>query len=303
MAAPAACKYAALSYVWGKVSQPLLQTDNVKLLAVKESLSSLPVPQTIKDAMLVCRLLNIRYLWVDSLCIIQDSNHHAPGQIAHMHHIYHEAYLTLLVAAGSECASGIPSIQPHPPLPPAVIIDQVKFAVVPHSFDMIEYRVQTSTWNQRCWTMQESALSRRRLVFISHEYFLSCDKGLLVEALSGKLLQPLRSSVPPLPRCISGTLPTVAEGRKAGSFYPRIVSLYVKRKLTYPEDILRAFEGISSALAPLLGPSRWGHPHRFFRHAICWSNYARLKRRDGFPRGVGLDGITRTSSAKHLSLV
>ncbi|CAO2654583.1 Nn.00g113160.m01.CDS01 [Neocucurbitaria sp. VM-36] len=281
--APEACRYTALSYVWGNVQQPLLKTDNMELFSIPESLRSIPIPQTIKDAMHVCRLLKLRYLWVDSLCIVQDSKGHAAGQIAHMHNIYREAYLTIVVAAGLDCASGIPSIQDRPPFPPAVVIDGVKFAIVPHSFDAIEQRVQQSVWNQRSWTMQESALSRRRLVFTAQEYFLSCDRGLYVEALAGKLLQPHRSSIPPLPKLVPGQLATAADGRRADLSYGRLVSLYVNRKLTYPEDILRAFEGMANALTPLLGPFRWGHPHRLFRYAMCWCNYAQLKRRPGFP--------------------
>ena len=281
--APAVCRYAALSYVWGKTEQPILRKDNFKLLVNKDSLNSLSIPQTIKDAMQVCRLLGLRYLWVDSLCIIQDSHDHARGQISNMHNVYREAYLSIVVAAGADCASGIPSIQSRPAFPSAVTIDQCEFAIVPHVFDAIEHRVRNSTWNQRCWTMQESALSRRRLVFSSHEYFLSCDEGLYLEALAGKLLQPHRSSIPPLPKFVPGKAPTQADGRRADLSYSRIVSLYVGRQLTFPEDILRAFEGMANVLAPLLGPFQWGHPHRLFRFALCWSNYATLKRRAGFP--------------------
>ncbi|KAF1841238.1 HET-domain-containing protein, partial [Cucurbitaria berberidis CBS 394.84] len=172
--APDACRYTALSYVWGQVQQPLLKNDNLELLKTKRSLNALSIPQTIKDAIHICRLLGLRYLWVDSLCIVQDSQDHAAGQVAHMHKIYREAYLTLVVAAGLDCTSGIPSIQARPLFPPAVVIDDFKFAVIPHSFDAIEHRVQNSVWNQRSWTMQESALSRRRLVFTEQEYFLSC---------------------------------------------------------------------------------------------------------------------------------
>ncbi|KAH7380544.1 heterokaryon incompatibility protein-domain-containing protein, partial [Phaeosphaeria sp. MPI-PUGE-AT-0046c] len=280
--APNACRYSALSYVWGRIQQPLLMSDNVELLRRKGSLDLLAIPQTIKDAMHLCRLLGLQYLWVDSLCLVQDSSH-AAEQIAQMHNIYHDAYIAIVVAAGHDCASGIPSIQPRPSFPSKVMIDHRPFAVVPHCFDAVEPRVRNSIWAERSWTMQEAALSRRRLVFTSQEIFLSCYEGHFVEALDGKLLQPHPVSMPPLPRVKPGQSFTAADKRRAELSYVRIASLYVGRKLTYPEDILRAFEGMANALSPLLGPFAWGHPHSLFRYSMCWSSYAQIQRRPGFP--------------------
>ena len=66
--APQQCQYVALSYVWGNVQQPLLTRETVAFYATHGSLSTLNLPQTIKDAMRICRTLYLRYLWVDSLC-------------------------------------------------------------------------------------------------------------------------------------------------------------------------------------------------------------------------------------------
>ena len=81
--APSNCKYAALSYVWGRAKQLLLRKDTIKRLTSPGSIrngnktyksASGPQPTlTIRDAILLCRQLDIRYLWVDALCIQQDS--------------------------------------------------------------------------------------------------------------------------------------------------------------------------------------------------------------------------------------
>ena len=81
--APSNCNYAALSYVWGNVKQLLLGKDTRTRLMSPGSIgngdkkyksaSGPQPPLTIRDSILLCRRLNIRYLWVDALCIQQDS--------------------------------------------------------------------------------------------------------------------------------------------------------------------------------------------------------------------------------------
>lgn len=65
-------QWAALSHCWGGGDPFALKTDNLNTL-----LADLPtdrLPATFKDAVLVCRNLGIQYLWIDSLCIIQDDH-------------------------------------------------------------------------------------------------------------------------------------------------------------------------------------------------------------------------------------
>ena len=81
--APANCEYAALSYVWGNVKQLLLCKDTrTRLLSpgailngdrTKKRASGPQPTLTIRDAILLCRYLGLRYLWVDALCTQQDS--------------------------------------------------------------------------------------------------------------------------------------------------------------------------------------------------------------------------------------
>jgi hypothetical protein len=72
--------YLALSYVWGGVKQPGYQLG-----------SQLPsnLPQTIEDAMMLVETLGKQYLWVDSLCIDQNSQEDKARQIAKMSNIHY----------------------------------------------------------------------------------------------------------------------------------------------------------------------------------------------------------------------
>jgi len=93
-------EYAALSYVWGKREQLELREDNYKQLHSHNALADIKhmIPHTIKDAMTACSKLQIRYLWVDAMCIQQDSKEDKSKIIAYMDRIYAGAKLTLVVS-------------------------------------------------------------------------------------------------------------------------------------------------------------------------------------------------------------
>jgi Heterokaryon incompatibility protein (HET) len=105
-------RYLALSYVWGNVPmlrmtkdyRSSLERDNALQLHVNE------LPKVIKDAMELVRLLGERYLWVDSLCIVQDDDDSMHQQIQQMGAIYSAAYITIVAIAGNNAHVGLPGV-------------------------------------------------------------------------------------------------------------------------------------------------------------------------------------------------
>jgi hypothetical protein len=104
-------EYVALSYVWGedrmKRARPpgweMPRTLRVNVRTDKYGVETIMLPGellcTIRDAIEVTRSIGYRYLWVDSLCIIQDDKQEKDFQISMMDEIYNNA--TLTIAAGS----------------------------------------------------------------------------------------------------------------------------------------------------------------------------------------------------------
>ena len=70
------------------------------------------LPATIRDAIHFVRRLKERYLWVDSLCIIQDDVENKQRQIANMSNIFSGACLTLVAACGDSCQAGLSGALP-----------------------------------------------------------------------------------------------------------------------------------------------------------------------------------------------
>lgn len=63
--------YVTLSYPWGPNPKLLLLSSNIAQLRRPNPIIHLP--QTFQDVITVSRSFGVRYIWIDALCIIQDS--------------------------------------------------------------------------------------------------------------------------------------------------------------------------------------------------------------------------------------
>ncbi|TGO51580.1 hypothetical protein BCON_0158g00060 [Botryotinia convoluta] len=101
-------RYAALSYCWGSASEAKLQlkTTHDTLNSHLSEIQVDSVPKTISDAIKVCRCLGIRYLWVDTLCIIQGDGEDWSRESFAMSQIYSNSFLALCIIQGNSCSSG-----------------------------------------------------------------------------------------------------------------------------------------------------------------------------------------------------
>ncbi|KAK2778616.1 het domain-containing protein [Colletotrichum kahawae] len=96
-------RYVALSHCWGGVS-PLITTlscfDRFQIALPQ------PIPQTFADAMDVTRRLGYKYLWIDSLCIIQDFAADWGKHATRMNYIYSQAQLTISADGAQDSLAG-----------------------------------------------------------------------------------------------------------------------------------------------------------------------------------------------------
>lgn len=89
-------RYVALSYAWGNTRMVKLMQGNVLFLRTPGSLTKLPdLPQTLRDAITLVRNVGERYLWIDSLCILQDNKVDMEQQMGQMGDLYTHSYFTI----------------------------------------------------------------------------------------------------------------------------------------------------------------------------------------------------------------
>jgi hypothetical protein len=103
------------------------------------------LPKTFRDAVIVCRRLGVRYLWIDSLCIMQDRTSDWLHESDQMHLVYSNSYCNLSAAVSTEGSQGLfRARQPHFLLP-----TEVSFRVKDFSKD-VEY-IWCNIYNSSFW--------------------------------------------------------------------------------------------------------------------------------------------------------
>lgn len=170
-------RYVALSYVWGKTGR------NFNLPERKYGIPLDGLPRTISDAIKVTKSLGYDYLWVDMLCIDQQSKEDKHRQIAIMDKIYRSADLTIIVAAGNDCGDGIPGVSER--CRPPRLSTTIGNTILVEEKEDPGKEIETSIWRSRGWTFQEGLLSRRRLVFTDSQILFSCFSGQTIEPRGG----------------------------------------------------------------------------------------------------------------------
>lgn len=95
-------KYIALSHCWGGKTPVMTTTKNLQ--DHLQEISSLP--QTFLEAALLTRVLGVRYLWIDSLCILQDSREDWEREAPLMASVYGNAYVTIAADVAKNTNAG-----------------------------------------------------------------------------------------------------------------------------------------------------------------------------------------------------
>jgi hypothetical protein len=185
-------RFTALSYVWGG-AQPLTTVKD-NLAVHRNGIELCSMPKTIRDAILVTRGLNLRYLWVDALCIVQDSAQDMIEQLACMNVYYRDAFCVIAASASSRVANGFINFRMQSSDPAAqeenLEVAETRIGV-PFAGPAGESGVLTLSSKRpyvyhatreplatRAWVLQERLLSRRCLLFPSTGGFaLQCDRG------------------------------------------------------------------------------------------------------------------------------
>lgn len=174
--------YIALSHCWGS---QISSHTNLRLLQsnVQDLLSEIPlgsISKTFQDAIEVVRKLKFRYLWIDALCIIQDSRSDWEDESARMNDVYECSHLTLVATSAVSSNEGFVE-RPRLPIVTLPYRDdddptiEGRFSISRsiygrHPWDLVD----RTAWNTRGWTYQERLLSRRLLHFTSSVLFWEC---------------------------------------------------------------------------------------------------------------------------------
>ncbi|KAJ3543418.1 hypothetical protein NM208_g3584 [Fusarium decemcellulare] len=281
-------KYIALSHCWGDVMPLKTTKDTFGEFCRRINLSRFP--QTFKDAIIVCRKLQIRYLWIDSLCIIQDDDRDWAVESPKMCDVYQNAYITIAAAAARNSSEGLFHPRPFSVRKPFSAATEIDNAV-----EEVEIfaRPWQSDWHwtknigdgplnraqnpleTRAWTLQEHILSRRILRFTAHELVWHCREVHLCECRPESVVR--KEAL----RLIN--LNTMATGRGIGTsvrstdpyfIWLEVVAPFTSRAIMHETDRLPAISGVAAALSTPTGMEYIAGTWKdMLGTMICWHVY------------------------------
>jgi hypothetical protein len=191
--------YIALSYCWGSGQRVSTTTSNIA--ARQRSIEIEELPLTIQHAIQVTRNLGYRWLWIDQLCIIQDSPEDQRRELALMDDIYANAVLTIAAAKGNSVEDGLfVERDPRWYMPCRVArratdgfqdLTGKGLFLRPKLKNNLEERAwygftsffehHLNNLDERGWTLQEALLSTRILIFGPLRLQWSCLRGSATE--------------------------------------------------------------------------------------------------------------------------
>jgi hypothetical protein len=225
-------RYATLSHRWGGIEPSKLTAKNLSL-----RLNSIPLeelPKSFTDAIKIARELGIAYLWIDSLCIIQDDEKDWLKESSLMSSIYGGTSLNIAASSATDSSKGCFLKPPYYSggLRAKVVVNGQERVQDFKEHEAYERATSESFLATRAWALQERLLAPRTIHFGDRGAFWECGTTIASESLPdgfGKfLVRPLVSS-------------------KLGlrDSWRHIVMLYSDANLTYSKDKLPALSGIA----------------------------------------------------------
>ncbi|KAE9366714.1 HET-domain-containing protein [Stipitochalara longipes BDJ] len=253
--------YVSLSHRWGQLQ--IITTTQSTISQRKHGIDIISLPKTFQDAVLITRQLGVRYLWIDSLCIIQDSPRDWEVESAKMHKVYQHALFNIS-ADGAEDSSVGCFLQRNTLEMRPCRIDwpDAGMAACPSfkysGINMGPSAIKDSLLSRRGWILQERLLSTRILHFTKQEILWECDsimasERLPISARTGR--QPdaaMRALLKPRQGPQNLRNLSTLEPRNVYDAWYELVEKYTGRELTQNSDRLPALAGIVGAINTIL---------------------------------------------------
>jgi hypothetical protein len=244
-------KYATLSYTWG--DREFVMNTSESYESLKQGFNKDTVPVAFQEAASIALDLEIHYIWIDTLCIIQDSIVDWEEQAAKMGDIFEAAAITIAASASPNPDYSLFGIRDP-------MCQEIELMTEAHGDIVFKARrkivrgihakngrsLDTDPLDLRAWGLQEKMLSTRVIAFTGAELQWTCR--------TLKACECHQNSYPsqPLFPTAAGR-PSVEERMKHSKTWSEIIEEYSARNLTYPTDTLPALSGLASKYGAVTG--------------------------------------------------
>ena len=250
-------RYATLSHVWGTSRHLILTSENEEEL--HRGICVTRLPGTFRHAVELTQRLSLQYLWIDSLCIVQDSPSDWERECKIMGDIYSNAFINIAASAATDSDGGLFGSRDPLEITPCVV--HIRFAergcqderYVFWAEDQEKTPIADDPLNKRAWVLQERLLAPRTVHFTRPKIFWECKSLLASETDACRLVEYHQDlSITqrwnaPLPK----HLPLAEQSAECLEKWKNAVSLYSSANLTYQSDKLIAISGVAKHIYSL----------------------------------------------------
>ena len=225
--------YATLSHCWGSIS--IVKLTRKTLQGLRENIPLKSLPKTFFDAVSFTRQMGLRFLWIDSLCVVQDSADDWRKEASQMADVYRNAHFNIAATAAPNGNHGIFYCRDTLKIGSCFVSTnwdgtwpisdrKMKGLYYLTRKDAFDDDVSHAHLNKRGWVIQERVLSRRIFHFSKYQIYWECSDAVASESFPSGLgeTQPLGYKAE---HCFHLTLPEaqkLLEERRPASFEQRI---------------------------------------------------------------------------------
>jgi hypothetical protein len=253
--------YATLSHCWGDAVLTKLLLNNFDDMIVSIDEGNLPL--TFREAIATVRELGIRYIWIDSLCIIQDSVVDWQRESASMTQVYRNAICCLAATGAQDSTQGLYLARDSPQVPQRITSSwtnqpNATYQAVNPSVSGLMVLEPLGPLSHRAWCYQELRLSRRIIHFTKEQIIWECQETRAYELLpfgTHKYDHDRNTIRHNLQRNMFGQDGTTSsvDGITPHEFWITMVQEYSVKKLARSSDRLIALSGLSRLLQKSMG--------------------------------------------------
>lgn len=167
--------YMTLSHCWG--SAQFLTLTQSSLPRLEAGIFTSELPKSFQDAIHITRELGVRFLWIDSLCILQDSVSDWQQEAALMADVYRGSLCNIAATGASDANVGCLYLRTSPPKPCVVKsswgdVANDEYLIYDQSFWISSF--ENDPLRQRAWVVQELLLSPRILHMGKTQMYWEC---------------------------------------------------------------------------------------------------------------------------------
>jgi hypothetical protein len=248
-------RYISLSHRWG--SSETLTTTEESYEARIAGISLSHLPKTFLDAVIIARHLSIRYVWIDSLCIMQENQDDWARESGRMTAVYSNAYL---VIAANHARDGSEGCFHNRPVRPKSKVNLPNLGEIwtqllyPRDETSLGTNFEAEPLSGRGWALQERVLARRILHYNTRQIYLECNHGIMgedgcsFEHRYGCNLSELHETKDPQNKKYQNS-----QFGPERSMWNRLLWSYGTRELTKATDKLPAISGLAKVFKSQFG--------------------------------------------------